>query len=103
MMQRHRTNLISRATVLLASLVALAAAPGEAAVILSGDIAEEAAVATIDPLDPRATYLRINSDAAALAVPIDLLFLGFTAGELVSIKPLGDFRSDGDTDRVWCR
>ena len=51
MMQRHRTNLISRATVLLASLVALAAAPGEAAVILSGDTVEEEAVTAIGPLD----------------------------------------------------
>lgn len=42
-------------------------------------------------LDPRATYLRVNNDAALDAVPIDLLSIGVDPGDTIVISRLGDY------------
>ena len=44
-------------------------------------------------LNPKATYLHVNSDAALNAVPIDLAALGYQPGDMVKLSRLGEFDS----------
>lgn len=47
------------------------------------------------PIDPRATYLRTNSDPGSIdATPIDLSLLGISPGDLLLLEQLGDFSFD---------
>lgn len=42
-------------------------------------------------VDPRATYLRVNTDNALNAAPIDLFAIGITPGDTISLTRLGDY------------
>ena len=47
-------------------------------------------------LNPKATYLKTNSDPSALnAVAINLAALGISAGDVVEFERTGDYDADG--------
>ena len=58
-----------------------------------------AAAQTPIPVNPRATYLRTDSDPSAVPAPaIPLGALGFTAGQWIQITTVGAYSDGGSTD-----
>ncbi len=46
-------------------------------------------------INPSLTFLRTSSDPAAPSIPIELVSLGLSAGDIIRLEQLGDFASHG--------